>query len=123
MNDNPLGDLPSFDRVSIRAVLVGEGEDPTELLARAGIVDAVAIPVVFDDDGDLDGGLLGDGITPNLTAVLETEQDEDEEASPHAAANANRTQPGRSNAFAPGTKTLPAAFGMSPLAPVRQRRT
>lgn len=72
MSDNPLDRLPAYDRVSIRAVLVHDGEDPAAALAEAGIFDPIAIPVMLGDGADLSGTLLGDGITPNLMAVLET---------------------------------------------------
>nr|WP_294555662.1 hypothetical protein [uncultured Rhodopila sp.] len=55
------------NRVSVRALLAGDGEDVTQALAQAGIFDPVAIPVQLDPQG----GFLGDGITPNLTGVLE----------------------------------------------------
>ncbi len=71
MSNNPLDRLPAYDRVSIRAVLVQDGEDPSAALAEAGIFDPIAIPVMLGDGADLSGTLLGDGITPNLMAVLE----------------------------------------------------
>ncbi|WP_428489685.1 hypothetical protein [Rhodopila sp.] len=122
MSDNPMDRLPAFNRVSIRAVLVKDGEDPSHALAEAGFAEAVAIPVVIGDDLDLSGDILGNGITPNLTAVLETEI---ADAGPDAAP---ATQSGQARAKAktppgPGSTTtnLPAAFGMQPLAPVRKR--
>jgi hypothetical protein len=72
MSRNPLGHLPAFNQVSIRAVLVSEGEDAGPALSEAGIVNPIAIPVVRGETLDLSGGILGDGLTPNLTAVLET---------------------------------------------------
>ncbi len=62
-------------------MLVNQGEDPSAALAKAGIVNAVAIPVVLGEQLDLPRGILGDGITPNLKAVLETEQQDDFDAS------------------------------------------
>ena len=47
--DNPLDRIPAFNRVSIRAVLVNEGEDPGPALAEAGIVNPIAIPMVLGD--------------------------------------------------------------------------
>ena len=72
MSDNPLDRIPDFDRVSVRAVVVMEGEDPGPLLAAAGIVDPVAVPVVFGE-GAPDRN-FGDGFTPNVSAVIEFDQ-------------------------------------------------
>jgi hypothetical protein len=123
MSDNPLDRIPSHDRVSLRAVLVKDGEDPGPALAAAGIFDPVALPVTF---GEPDIG-FGDGITPNLTAVLETHPGPGDvlvpasgarpasaEAQSGAAASGFDDRPGE-----PATINLPAAYGMQPLAPVR----
>ena len=72
MSDNPLDRIPSFDRVSVRAVVVMEGEDPGPLLAAAGIVDPVAVPVVFGETAP--DRSFGDGLTPNVSAVVEFDQ-------------------------------------------------
>jgi hypothetical protein len=118
MSDNPLDKLPVHNRVSIRAVLVHEGEDPSAALAEAGFANPIAIPVVLGEHADLSGGILGNGITPNLTAVLETEQDESFDSSPDTPA----ARPTKADARTSGpvTTVLPAAFGMQPLAPVRK---
>jgi hypothetical protein len=120
MSDDPLGRIASHDRVSIRAVLARNGEDPSAALARAGIIDAVALPVVVGEDADLPGGILGDGITPNVTAVLETEAQEGFESS--AGGGAAPAQPALDAArpFGLVTATLPAAYGMRSFAPVRK---
>ena len=73
VSDHPLDRIPAFNRVSIRAVLVQQGQDPGPALAAAGILNPIAIPVVLGEQVELSSGILGDGITPNLTAVLETE--------------------------------------------------
>ena len=76
MSDNPLDRIASFDRVSIRAVVVSDDEDPSQALSEAGIFDPISLPVVFgEDQPDFS---FGDGITPNLTAVLEPDQEVDE---------------------------------------------
>jgi len=120
--------LPSFNRVSVRAVLVQQGEDPGPRLSAAGIYDPITVPVLVDQDQSHSGVILGDGFTRNLTAVLETEA----ESSPGAAADtqpgtgrgdAGSTQSGSTQSGWPGTTMLPAAFGSQPLAPVRQRNT
>ncbi|HET6307128.1 MAG TPA: hypothetical protein VFG12_08080, partial [Rhodopila sp.] len=48
-SDSPMDKLPAHDRVSIRAVLVREGEDPGPALAASGIVEPVAVPVVVGE--------------------------------------------------------------------------
>ena len=121
MTDNPMDSLSSFDRVSIRAVLVREGEDPSAALAAAGIFDPIAIPVIIGEDVSQSGGILGDGITPNLKAVLETGQ-----APPEGSSRDREPVPRRNTAESVtpreiGTSLLPAAFGLQPLAPVRKK--
>ena len=111
--------VPAFNRVSIRAVLVNEGEDAHAALAAAGLVDPVAIPVLVGDDHDLGGGILGDGITPNLTAVLETE-DDGEDAAVGAEPSKSASASAETRPSIPVTDTMPAAYGMQPLAPVRR---
>lgn len=119
--DNPLDRLPAHDRVSIRAVLVHEGEDPSAALAEAGFVETISVPVVLGEQPDLPGGILGNGITPNLTAVLETEPEDEFDFSyddpPATARRAADVAP----PSGPVTTTLPAAYGMKPLAPVLRR--
>jgi hypothetical protein len=117
---NPMDKLPAHNRVSIRAVLVHEGEDPSAALAEAGFVNAVAIPVVLGEQPDLSGGILGDGITPNLTAVLETEQEDASDLSFGTQPRSARAAPGASPPSGPATTTLPPAYGMQPLSPVRR---
>jgi hypothetical protein len=123
--DNPMDKLPAHNRVSIRAVLVHPGEDPNAALAEAGFANAVALPVVLGDQPDLPGGILGNGITPNLTAVLETEQEDAQGTQPvgrHPVVRqpATRADPDRARSSGPITTTLPPAYGMQPLAPVRR---
>jgi hypothetical protein len=123
MSDNPMDRLSPHDRVSVRAVLAHEGEDPTAALAAAGIVDAIVVPVAMGEDLDLSGGILGNGITPNLTAVLETEQ-QDDSFDDGAGSQRGSTQPSAqpstraTPSSAPVTTMLPAEYGVKPLAPV-----
>ncbi len=123
MSDNPLDRIPSFDRVSVRAVVVMEGEDPGPLLAAAGIIDPVAVPAVFGDSAPDRG--FGDGFTPNLSAVVEFDDDADGfegEGDEQADGDASAAEPLSSGPLASGSGTviLPAARGMTPLAPVRR---
>ena len=105
----------------MRAVLISNGEDPGQALSNAGIINPVSLTVVLGDDPTLPTGILGDGITPNVVAVLQTEQEDGfgdaqpEVSSPMGAGFENAPP---AQAF---TRTVPAAFGSSPLAPVRQR--
>jgi hypothetical protein len=91
MSDNPLDRIPSFDRVSIRAVVVSDGEDPSHALAEAGIFDPISLPVVFGENQP--DFRFGDGITPNLTAVLESDQEVDEFDSTDQLAGIQSGQP------------------------------
>jgi hypothetical protein len=121
MNDDPMDSIPNFNRVSIRAVLVTDGQDARAALAKAGIVDPVALRVVMGDDQS--GGFLGNGITPNLTGVLETEQEDDfdllSDSAPIAtsATPASEQQPDE-----PVVTMLPVAYGLRPLAPVVRKQ-
>ncbi len=121
MSDDPAQRLAAANRLSIRAVLdTGQG-DIQSALTKAGIFEPVAIPVWVGDDPRQQGGFLGDGITPNVTATLEPDEpdafysDQAFEPPPQPASQAE--------AAAPGTTTLPAAFGMRPMAPVRKPAT
>ena len=102
--------------MSIRAVLAHDGEDVTQALARAGIVDPVAIPVQAEPVG----GCLGDGITPNLTGVLEP--DEAEEDGPGIAAVSAPPPLDAARSARPAAAMLPAERGMQAFAPIRKRR-
>lgn len=102
------------DRISIRAVLAADGEDVTQALAQAGIFDPVAIPVQADSTA----GFLGDGITPNLTGVLEADDadDDGDPGAPETAAAHAEAPP-----VPPETVMLAPEHGMQALAPVRKR--
>lgn len=126
MSDNLLDQIPEHDRLSIPAVLVSDGQEPTEALLRAGILDPIAIPVVVGDEDNVSGGILGDGITANFMAVLETApQDDfdlfsDAHMPPHQP---DQTRQQADDTSLPRTNTvrLPSAYGLQPLAPVRAR--
>jgi Cell Wall Hydrolase len=136
MSDNPLDRIPSHDRISLRAVVVRDGEDPGPALAAAGITDPIALPIVFGDAQP--DASFGDGITPNLTAVLELDRGDDDgfprgghgfaSGAVGPAADPHGFDPGtRPNSVAvaapaprPATLTLPGAYGLRPLAPVRR---
>jgi hypothetical protein len=118
MIKNPLDRIPSFNRVSIRAVLVADGQDPHDALVEAGIYDPVAVRVVPGDGSDPSGGLLGDTLTPNLVAVLEPDQPDDFADTPafppdRADSAALPDQPERT-----AVTTMPAAFGLRTFAPI-----
>lgn len=127
MEDDPAQRLAKANRVSIRAVLVSDQNvDVQSVLAKAGIFDPVAIPVLLGDKPDVPHGIFGDGVTPNLTGILEPDAPDaldarHAEPAPH--------EPGASK-HASGTRrqplptaNLPAAFGLKPMAPVRRRPT
>jgi hypothetical protein len=120
MSDNPLDKVPAHNRVSIRAVLVHEGEDASAALAEAGFADTVSVPVVLGEQPDLSGGILGNGITPNVVAVLETEQGDDADTPANVRPRAAGRRQSGVRSSGPVTTMLPAAFGMRPLAPVRR---
>jgi hypothetical protein len=67
----------------------------------------------------MSGGILGDGRTPNLTAVLETEAEDDFDASSVNPPNRVAPRPDVERPAGPVATTAPAAFGMRPLAPIR----
>jgi hypothetical protein len=113
-----LDKLTQANRVSIRAVIVPAGQDASKALLDAGIVEPVAIPFLYDG-GDIDQGMMTDGRTPNVTATLEM----DRHAQPEPTPEGQQPTSGRSwTASAPTpTTTLPAAYGLTPLAPIRKR--
>lgn len=119
MTDDPATGGPNSNRVSIRAVLAFDGEDVTQALSQAGIFDAVAVPATFGDAGDPPGGILGDGITPNLAAEIEL--DEPAGLSPDAEVDQAPTgvkQPPNQ----PVTAGAPTVHGAQSFAPRRRRR-
>ena len=126
---NPMDSLHDFDMVSLRAVVVSDGQDPGVALAEAGILDPVALAMEFDDDPGASSRLLGDGITPNLTAVLEMDASEPSNAGFAMPTGQPQDASGSTSAHETGvgpevgttTTRLPAAFGIQPLAPVRRR--
>jgi hypothetical protein len=120
MSDNPMDSLPSFNRLSIRAVLVTDGQDPRAALADAGIFNPVAIPVVLGEDFQ-SGDLLGNAITPNLTGVLEPDQEDDWGFSPPLPANRTSAAPTPQQPEKSAVTTLPEAFGRRAFAPVAGR--
>jgi hypothetical protein len=133
MSDNPLDRIPSFDRISLRAVVVAEGEDPGPALTAAGITDPIALPIVFGESPP--DRTFGDGFTPNVPAVLEFDEPE-VDASDSASgtfgsasdihASSAGAQAGAAGAVSddmppsrPVTTNLPGAYDIQSLAPVR----
>jgi hypothetical protein len=123
MNGDDAADrLTKANRVSIRAVLVPHGKDPTKALVDAGILDPVAIPFTYADDSFGSGRAMSDGRTPNVTATLELDK-AGSSATPEMPQGAS--SPPRDTDWAeapPPPRALgpPAAFGSKPLAPVRK---
>jgi hypothetical protein len=133
MSDNPLDRIPSFDRISLRAVVVAEGEDPGPALTAAGISDPIALPIAFGESPP--DRSFGDGFTPNVTAVLEFHEPEVDGSGSTSGtfgsaadipASSAGAQAGAEGAvsddvppFRPATTNLPGAYDMQPLAPVR----
>jgi hypothetical protein len=121
MSDNPLDRIPSFDRVSIPAVVVSDDQDPSEALLELGIFEPISLQIVMGEDPP--DFSFGDGITPNLAAVLEMDPDADESdyTDQHAGMQLGSPESGPSQQTRAATATLPAAYGARPLAPVRPR--
>jgi hypothetical protein len=129
MNENPLDRIPEYDRLSLRAVIVPEGQDPGPYLASAGIDDPVALPIVF---GDAEPSVtFGEAFTPNLKAVLESDQPDS--AGFGETANAasgsgdngseNQAKPWRSAVSqAPGLEARPSVQGYRSVAPILRRQ-
>jgi hypothetical protein len=119
MTDDPVTGGANSNRVSIWAVLAFDGEDVTQALNQAGIFDPVVVPATFSDAGDPRGGILGDGITPNLTAEIEA-------AEPASFTPDAETLPAPTGMEQPSDQTVtadaPTAYGAQPFAPIRRRR-
>ena len=120
-DDNPLDNIPSFDRLSFQVVLVGQGEDPGQALSDAGIFDPVALPVVLGENPTLSTGILGDGITPNVAAVLETRQEDGHGDAQPVSSGRRQSVSGKARPVQAVAEALPAAGGDRAFAPVRQR--
>ena len=118
MSESPLDRIPAYNQGLDRAVLVHEGEEPSPALAATGIVDPIAIPVALDEEIDLAGGILGDGITPNLITVLETEQHDEFGSRPYDPPDKAPSQPDAGRPDDPVATTMPEAFGMRSFAPM-----
>ncbi len=67
--------MHSFDRVSIPAVLILDG-DMSRAAGSAGIHEPIVVPVIFGDDATI---MVGDRFTPNLTGVFEPEDAESDD--------------------------------------------
>jgi hypothetical protein len=117
MTDDPLGTLPSFDRVSIRAVLVQGDADPSAALSAAGIHDPITVPVAFGDDAAQAAATLGQGTVPHLSAVLEFEPGRRGTAAAEAVPRISA-----SPAPEAAASMLSPAFGTQALAPISRKR-
>jgi hypothetical protein len=123
VTDNPLDQIPEFDRISLRAVLVTGNTDPTEALNAAGIYDPVVLPVILDNGA----GDVGNALTPGIRAVLEFQDPEplaqpQDPDPPTASEPSSAASPAAASPTAPRTAMLPATSFGRPLAPVRPRR-
>jgi len=115
--------LLQSERVTVKAVMVADDEDPAPHLLAAGIVEPVSIPFAFDDDGATPAS-MGDGWTPGVTGILEFDDEGGADSPPFDAAEENlpSTQDdGEPEEPRERTANLPGAFGMSPMAPVWRR--
>ena len=120
MNNSPLDIPPAHNRISVRAVLVHDGQDPSAALAAAGLVNAISIPVVLGEAGDMPAGIQGNGITPNLSAVLEMSPAESFGAAAVTQPVPLESVSATAQAAESVARMLPVAFGIQPIAPVRQ---
>ncbi len=124
MEDDLAQRFAKTNRVSIRAVLVtDQNADVQSVLTQAGIFDPAVIPVVLGDTPDLSGGILGDGVTPNLMGTLEQDAPNAHQAEPAFNKPKASKKGFRARYQPPPTANLPAAFGLKPMAPVRRRPT
>jgi hypothetical protein len=71
--ENTAQRLIASDQVSVRVVVVAEGQDPTPHLLEAGIVDPVVVPFAWADT-QASAGVMGDGSTTSVSATLEFDE-------------------------------------------------
>jgi hypothetical protein len=121
MSDNPMDRVSSFNRVSLRAVLVTNGQDPSEALAAAGIFDPIAVTVVLGDDPTISGAVLGDVVTPNLIGVLEPDQEHDWGSLPTLQPNRTSTASISPQSGRKVVTTSPEPLGRRSFAPITGR--
>jgi hypothetical protein len=76
--------------------------------------------LVVGDELDLPGGILGEGITPNLTPVLETEHGGAFDPARYNGPNEAAARPDAARRAGTVTVTAPAAFGVRSFAPIRR---
>ncbi len=109
--------LAAANRVSIRAVMASQVQDMRQALLDSDILDPVTIPFALDDGAPDSAAGLGDGMTPNLQAILEMGEAEppDSDEWPQDVP----AQPLQTPSAA--TTTTPAAYGQRALAPIRRR--
>ncbi len=124
--EDPARRLIESEQVSVRAVVVPDGEDPTPYLLKAGIVDPVAIPFTWGDD-QMAARSMGNGWTDAVPATLVFDDDSDDEDGGFPQdAEFRQSPPERpappASASQPRTVQLPEAFGARPMAPVLRRR-
>ena len=111
--------LRMAERVSIPAVVVPEGVDPTPYLLKAGILNPVAIPFATGETGRAVEA-MGHGWTPAVRAQLETIDhglSSGDAPGPFDATGPDEAEQAEAEP-AMQTANLPEAFGRQPLAPV-----
>ena len=121
MDDDLADALAKANRVSIRAILLPDGEDAAQALAENGIDNPVVVPFIYANETFDSGGVMGDGRTPNVVATLERDQNDRSNAESGSSPPATHQPVGAAGLEVPTTMTLPAAFGIKPLAPVWKR--
>jgi hypothetical protein len=123
-NEEAAQRLIQSERVSLRAVVVPEGQDVTPYLREAGIADPVSLPFAPIGNGASAAGMTAIW-TSDVTAELDFGDDGDPD-SPMPFTSEQDNTASNSDELVPTEKSfqtmnLPEAFGMRPLAPVRRR--
>ncbi len=122
MNSELADRLERTERIAIRAILIPDGADPIPLLAQHGMIGAVAIPCLPDDNTPHAAGAMSDGLQRGLQATLIMDQDGAGSIEGSEAGMAEMTASAvPDEAVSPtATAMLPSAYGMQPMAPTRR---
>jgi hypothetical protein len=115
--------LRASERLSIKAVMVGTGEDPLPLLRKAGITEFLSVPVALAPDTGT-AAALGDGRGASITAEWVPDQDDRADDAPANSdvqgVAADGSGNGSDTRQRPRPVNLPGAFGMRPIAPIER---